>query len=445
MSDPRSGALPAALALATALLAPLPTTAADEVEPESWNAHFQSTWIHQGKARFGAGYTGPHSLSTRRESSYSFTATAAIGLRPWRGAELYLNPEAAQGVPLSSLTGLGGFSNGEMNRAAGSNLSLYRARLYLRQTWNRGGGREAVESDFNQLAGAVDRRRWVLTVGNLSITDLFDDNRYAHDPRTRFLNLAFISHGAFDFAADARGYSWGVVLERYHDDWTFRAGRFAQPREPNQQSLDPRLFRHYGDQLEIEHRHQLAGQPGALRLLAFRNRARMSRFDDALALAAGTGTVPDLDAVRQGDRTKTGYGLNIEQALTDTIGVFGRASRADGRTETYAFTEIDQSLTAGLVVNGNGWQRPADTLGLALARNSLSRAHRDYLAAGGLGFFLGDGRLDYRPEQIVEVFYDLKLHRTLSLALDWQFIRNPGYNAERGPARMLAARLHVEF
>ncbi len=431
----------AAAPASPALAAPAP----EAPSQEAWNAHVQSTWIVQRKPRFDSAYSGAHSLRTSRESSYSFSATAAIGLRPWRGAELYLNPEAAQGVPLSGLNGLGGFSNGEMTRTSGSSLSVYRARLYLQQTWNRGGAREQVESDLNQLAGSVDRRRWVLTVGNLSLGDLFDDNRYSHDPRTQFLNLSFITHGAWDFAADARGYTWGLALAWYHDDWAVRAGRFAQPRDPNGQSLDPRLFRHYGDQIEIEHRHQLAGRPGAVRLLAFHNRARMSRYDDALAWSARSGSVPDLDAVRLGDRSKRGLGVNVEQALSDSIGLFGRASWADGKTETYAFTEIDRSISAGVVSTGQAWRRPTDSFGIALARNGLSRAHRDYLAAGGLGFFIGDGRLRYRPETIIELFYELKLHKSLAIALDWQRIRNPAYNADRGPVQMLAARVHVEF
>ena len=434
---------PAILALA---ILPAPTAArADEGATENWNAHFQSTYIWQRKAGFPADYDGPNSLRSSREKSYSFTTTAALGLRPWRGGELYLNPEAAQGVPLSGLLGLGGFTNGEMARTAGPTLKVYRARLFLRQTWNRGTDREGVDSDFNQLAGSVSRRRWVLTVGNLAVTDIFDDNRYSHDARTQFLNWSLVSQGAYDFAADARGYSWGIALEWYHEDWALRAGRFLQPREPNQQSLDWRAFRHHGDQIELEHGHSLAGQPGKVRLLAFRNRARMSRFDDALALGRRTGTTPDLNAVRDGDRTKLGLGINVEQALSDDIGVFGRASWADGKTETYAFTEIDHSLSAGVVARGALWQRRDDSAGLALVRNGLSRARRDYLSAGGLGFFIGDGQLDYRPELILETWYSLGMTRWSWLALNWQHIRHPAYNGARGPVNVIALRLHLEI
>lgn len=418
---------------------------AEAVQSEDWNAKFQSTYVWQDKRPFLAAYTGSNSLSPERETSYSFTVTAALGLRPWAAGEFYFNPEAAQGVPLSHLTGLGGFTNGEIARSSGPTLTAYRARLFLRQTWGMGGEQEAVESGANQLAGSVDRRRWVLTAGNLSLLDVIDANAYSHDPRTQFLNWSVMTHGAYDYAADARGYSWGLALEWHYDDWAVRAGRFIQPKEPNQQQLDANIFRHYGDQIEVEHAHTLAGQPGKLRVLALRNRARMARFQDALDLAARTGGTPDINDVRTGEQTKYGFGLNLEQALSSDIGIFARASWADGRTETYAFTEIDRCVSGGVWVKGSAWGRDQDSFGVALAGNGLSQVHRDYLAAGGMGFFVGDGRLNYRPEAIVETFYNLNLTKAAWISLDWQHIRNPGYNADRGPASIASLRLHTEF
>ncbi|MDE2415908.1 MAG: carbohydrate porin, partial [Comamonadaceae bacterium] len=314
-----------------------------------------------------------------------------------------------------------------------------------RQTWGQGGGQQAVESGPNQLAGSVDRRRFVLTAGNLAVTDLFDNNAYNHDPRTQFLNWSVMNHGSYDFAADARGYSWGIVGEWYMDDWVLRAGRFIQPDLPNQQPLDLRIFQHYGDQIELEHAHVLGGQPGKLRLLAFRNRTRMSRYQDALDLAARTGAVPSIDDVRTGVQTKIGVGLNLEQALSDDVGLFARANWADGKTETYAYTEIDHSLSGGVLVRGQAWGRGQDSLGLAMARNGLSRAHRSYLANGGMGFFIGDGRLNYRQEAVFEAFYNLQLAKAAWVTLDWQHIRNPAYNADRGPVNVISARLHTDF
>lgn len=436
----------AAAALAAALVPALGhAQAADTVETENWNAKFQSTYVWQDKRPFSAAYSGPNSLSPNRELSYSFTATAFLGWRPWAGGELYFDPEAAQGVPLSNLTGLGGLTNGEMARTSGPTMKYYRARLFLRQTWGMGGGQEAVESGQNQLAGMVDKRRLVLTAGNLSVTDIFDTNTYNHDPRTQFLNWSIMTHGSYDFAADARGYTWGAALEWYHDDWALRAGRFIQPKLPNQQELDRDIFSHYGDQIELEHSHTLGGQPGAVRLLAFHNRTRMSRFQDALNLAASTGTTPDINAVRTGVQGKVGFGINIEQAVNDDVGLFLRASRADGQTETYAFTEIERSISGGALVKGTAWGRGGDTFGVAFARNGLSSVHRRYLEAGGIGFFIGDGRLNYRPEMIYETFYNIKLAKAAWITLDWQYIRNPAYNADRGPVNVGSVRLHTEF
>jgi carbohydrate-selective porin OprB len=210
-------------------------------------------------------------------------------------------------------------------------------------------------------------------------------------------------------------------------------------------ALDRRIGRHYGDQIELERRYSLLSRAGALRLLAFRNRAVMGSYEAALALASGTGTAPDLAATRTTERVKYGYGINLEQALTDNVGAFARASWNNGQTETYAFTEIDRSLSAGISVTGTRWQRPRDSAGIAIVRNGLSHAHRDYLAAGGLGFFLGDGRLDYRPEMIAETYYSIRAAKALWISLDYQHVNDPGYNAARGPVNLWSARVHTEF
>ena len=413
--------------------------------PEETSAKFQATYVWQRKTPFEAAYSGLHSLSPDREKSYSFTATAALGTRTWKGGELYFDPEVTQGVPLSGLTGLGGFTNGEIARTSGPSATFYRARLFARQTWGFGAGGGKVDSDANQLAGSADRRRLVLTAGNLSVLDIFDDNAYSHDPRTQFLNWSLMTHGAYDFAADARGYSWGLALEYLHDDWKLRAGRFIQPKEPNQLALDPRIFKHYGDQIEIERAYALAERPGRVRFLAFRNVARMARYQDALDLAAQAGGAPDINAVRTVERVKRGFGINLEQEISSSVGLFGRASWADGQTETYAFTEIDRSISGGVSVKGGTFGRAGDTLGIAYARNGLSAAHRDYLAAGGLGFFLGDGALNYRQEVILETYYSLNIAKDTWFSADFQRISNPGYNADRGPATIISARVHYGF
>jgi hypothetical protein len=415
------------------------------LDAENWNAKFQATYIWQHKNAFNAAYSGANSLSPDTEKSYSFTSTAAFGFRPWTGGEIYFDAEASQGVPLSNLTGLGGVTNGEIARTTGPNLSLYRARLFLRQTWDMGDVREAVESDANQLAGSVAKRRFVVTAGNLSATDIFDNNAYSDDPRTKFFNGALMTYGAYDYAADARGYTWGMALEWYYDEWAVRFGHFTQPEEPNGLPLDSAIFRHYGDQIEVEHAHEWFGQPGKLRFLAFHNHAKMSRYQDALNYAAANGGTPDLNAVRYGDQSKIGFGVSLEQALSDNIGLFARGSWANGQTETYAFTEIDNSLSGGLLIKGNAWRRGQDNIGIAFVRNGLSSEHRNYLAAGGLGFFIGDGQLNYRPEDIFETFYSLSVLNHNQISLDWQHIVNPAYNADRGPVEVFSMRLHTEF
>lgn len=429
--------------LLLAALAPAAGVRAGEpAQEEAWNAHAQATNVWQAKPSFRAPYSGPASLLPQRETGYSFSATAAFGLRPWAGAELYFDPELVQGKAFSGLHGLGGMSNGEQQKTSGPNPTLYRARLFLRQSWDLGGERQAVESDLNQLAGTVAGRRLVLTAGNLAVSDIFDNNAYAHDARSQFLNWALVAHGAWDFAADARGYSWGAALEYIDGAWAVRGGRFLLPAESNGLALDKRIFRHYGDQLELERTTSWLGQPGKLRLLVFRDRARMGAFRDALA-AAGDGT-PDVAQVRR-ERSKTGFGIGAEQGLGEDAGLFARASWNDGKSETYAFAEIERSLSAGVTLQGRAWGRDGDTFGLALVRNGLSAAHRAYLAAGGVGAFIGDGRLDYRPESIAEAYYRIALAPGAELSLDAQHIANPGYNRARGPVNVASLRLHVHY
>ena len=417
---------------------------AEDGAQENWNVHGQSTYIWQNKSAFAAPYTSDFSLRPDRERSYSLSLTAALGWRIAENTELYFNPEASQGLPLSNLTGLGGMSNGELQKVSGTDLKLYRARLFMRQNWNLGGEKVAVASDFNQLAGLQDKRRITLTIGNLAVTDIFDGSAIAHDARTQFINWALLTHGAFDFAADARGYSLGAALEYYADDWVVRGGRFMQPAESNGLPLDTRIMRHYGDQLELEHAHSIAGLAGKVRILAFRNQALMGSFRDALADAPANGGVPDVSRVRT-ERSKIGAGLNLEQAITPELGVFARASWNDGASETYAFTEIERSLSTGAAINGSLWHREHDTIGMALVRNGLSQAHRDYLAQGGHGAFIGDGRLNYRPEDIAEIYYSLGVTPALYLTLDLQHIRNPAYNADRGPVSIASMRLHAQY
>ncbi len=416
---------------------------ADKDAP-NFDAHFQATYIWQRKPAFAAAYSGPNSLSPDAEKSYTFSATAFLGARLRPGTELYINPEVIQGVPLSGLVGLGSPTNGEIQKVAGPNPSLYLPRLFVRQTWGLGGGSEDVEAAPNQLSGTRDRHRLTLTAGKLAITDIFDANAYSHDARTKFMSWASLASGPFDYAADARGYTWGAALEYNRDDWALRIGRFAGPQESNGESLNFAIGRYHGDQVEVEHAHELGGQPGAVRFLLWNNRENMGRFQDAIAYANLSGGVPDVANVRR-PNSKHGYGLHLEQALSPDVGMFVRYGWADGQTETYSFEEVERSAQAGMAIKGTAWRRGGDTLGWLVMRNGLSGVHQQYLSQGGLGFFIGDGRLNYRPEQIVEVYYSFNLSRQAWLSADYQRIVNPAYNADRGPVTVYSLRLHTEF
>lgn len=441
--------LQASVSLLLAL--PLAGMAQTDTEPTpAFGFHAQATYIWQRKPSFSATYSGPKSIVPGAEKSYSFTTTADFGARLWNGAQLHFNPEGAQGVPLSNLTGAGGLSNGELQRGGTTTLRKYIGRLFIQQRFDVGSESEKVEADFNELGGNYGAKRWTITAGSFSLLDYFDNNPYAKDPREQFLNWAFMTHGAWDYPADARGYTTGAIVEYRTPEWSVRAGRAMQPKESNGLPLDRNLRRQYGDQLEIDGNLPVTLPAGPMRgrLLAFRNRVIAGSFADALAI----GGVPDLSLVRR-SQTKTGWGATLEAPLGEDEGVFLRASRNSGNLETYAFTEIDQQLSAGGQLTGKAWGRQQDRVGVAYAVNGLSSGHRNYLAAGGQGAFLGDGKLNYGNERVFETYYRWVLPEwstragklLTALSLGFQHVVNPGYNRDRGPVQVYSVRLHTEF
>ncbi|MCX6077195.1 MAG: carbohydrate porin [Campylobacterales bacterium] len=418
---------------------------------ENTSAKYQITYNWQEHPSFASPALAPlnNSLNPSSDHMYTFSATAHWGLRLWDNGEIYFNPEVVSGVPFSNaLIGMGSYTNGEITRAAGTNLQLYRQRLFLRQTFNLGGETDYIPSGFNQIASTVDKNRLVVTAGNFSTLDVFDHNKYANDPRTQFMNWGNWTYAAYDYAADARGYGWGATAELYYDDWVFRAGRMTGPIEPNLLEVDWQILKHYGDQFEIEHKHTINDLEGKIRLLYWINRAVLASFSDATAyLLANPGTNPQtIFNVRNGVKTKFGIGVNVEQELTDNTGFFLRAMKADGKTETYAFTEVDSSVSMGLLTKGISWNRPNDTVGIALSENRLSNERREYLEAGGISYFIGDGpNFKYKPEESSEIFYSINLMKKIWLTLDYQSILNPAYNSNRGPMNVYAFRIHTEF
>jgi high affinity Mn2+ porin len=410
-------------------------------EAESWSLHGQLTSVTQRHGQFRSPYEGANSLRSVEGSKTTQDATLFLGLRPWTGGELYLNPELDRGLGLSDTLGAAGFPSGAAYKVGHHSAYGRLQRAFLRQVLALGDAPgQPQAAGANQLAGPRPADKLTLTLGKFSAVDVFDGNAYAHDPRADFLNWSVIDAGAFDYAADAWGYTLGAAAELARGEWTGRLGLFALSREPNSTHLD-RSFGQHQWVAEVEHRHRLGERPGVLRLLAFASRARMGSYDDAVA----AGTPADASAVR-GMRGKQGWSVNLEQELTADLGGFARFSRNDGRTEAFDFTDINRSLSAGLSMSGAAWGQAGHRLGLALALNSLSTPARRYFAAGGLGILVGDGRLDrYGSERIAEVFYALPLVTGVTLTLDLQRLHNPGYNTERGPVSVVGARLHAEM
>jgi hypothetical protein len=420
--------------------------ASQDGKTENFSLHGQATYVLQYKNQFNSPYEGTKSmLSTGDQGkSYTLTMTPFMGARLWEGAAVFYNPEAVESMAFSNLSGLGGFTNGEMQRGSNVPMKFYNARYFIQQTFSFGGGQAYVESGPNQLAGYVDTRRLRITYGGFSALDYFDNNKYSHDPRTQFLNWSFMTMGAWDFPANARGYTYGVVAEYFDEGWAVRLGRLAMPKEPNSLRLDWGLNQQYGDQIEFEHEHTIGGQPGALRFLLFQNRGWMASYSTAMSLAPAD-TPPDILTSRNSYQSKRGYGINLEQAITDKVGLFARWSWNDGQTETQAFTDIDRSLSGGVVVNGAHWGRPNDTWGVAGALNGIAGSQIAYLSNGGSTMFIGDGKLNYRKEQILETYYSFNVCKGAYLSADYQYIANPAYNADRGPVSFFGLRAHIEL
>ncbi len=417
-------------------------TPAIGAEPEDWSIHGQTTVIEQWHDGFEAAYSGTNSLNPAREDKHTATLTVFLGRRLWPGGEIYYNPEMTQGTGLSGTLGLAGFPNGEATRAGSENPEYNTARLFLRQTFGLGGSAETTESGANQLAGPQDPERLTLTLGKLSATDLFDDNAYSHDPRTQLLNWALMDNGAWDYPADAKGYTGGFTADLRLARRSLRWGIFMEPAEANGRPLDPHLSKGFGQAFEWEERYSAAGRPGVLRVLAYWNQAHMGSYAEALRQAGPN--PPDVTLSRR-YRSKAGAGLNWEQQLAGGLGAFARLGFNDGHNETWAFTEIDRTASAGLNLKGTAWKRPDDTVFAACVINGLSPEHRRYLAAGGYGFIIGDGFLRYGAEEILETGYDWKAARWLAVAADLQLADHPAYNHDRGPVKIAALRLHSEF
>jgi high affinity Mn2+ porin len=407
------------------------------------NFHFQLTTVTQHKFDMPADYTGTNSLTPESEEATTLTSTLFLGVRLWKNASFYINPEIAGGSGISGAHGIGDFTNGEAFRVGDPSPKIYLARAFVRQTISISGEQQAIEEGPNQIYNALPKKYVTLIFGKFGIADFFDANSYSHDPRSQFFNWGLMSNGGWDYPANVRGYTWGMVAEYGTPSLKIRAASVMVPTEANGNEMDTNIGQANSNALEIEVPYKLGNRKGIVRGLAFLTYAHMGNYDQAVQEDPNT---PDITTTRRYGRNKYGFGLNVEQAIGDHAGLFARLSWNDGKNETWAFTEIDRSFSIGILTAGDSWKRPQDHFGLATVISGLSPHHREYLAEGGLGFILGDGALKYGKEWVTEIYYNVNLfHEGFFLTPNYQFVSNPGFNRERGPAHVIGIRAHVEF
>jgi high affinity Mn2+ porin len=422
---------------------PSPPAAAGPGEEEWYSLHYQFTSVTQYHPSFYAAYSGQNSLSPDSESATAFVTTLYTDLRLWPGAELLFDPEMSGGRGLSSTLGVAAFPSGIVYRVGDPAPAIYDARLAISQTVGLGGGTLTNESGPNELQGTRDKNVLAITVGRVSVTDVFDANHYSNDPTKDFLNWALFASGAWDYPADTRGYTWGILADLACDWWSARAGLALEPYYANLETMDWRIDKSRGLMAEYETRYSVGPMAGAWSLLVFLNTARMGSYEQVLANPQAYQN--DVANTRADGRTKYGFALSVEQQITKALGAFMRLSWNDGHNESWAFTEIDQSLALGVVQQGKLWGRPSDEAGAAVVVSGLSPWHERYLEGGGYGFIIGDGKLRYGPEVVGDLYYQIQLTQSLAVAGFYQPIVNPAYNEDRGPVHVFSARVRVGF
>jgi high affinity Mn2+ porin len=408
---------------------------------DRWEIHGQTTYIQQGYPAFRSPYQGENSFTPNAQTRNTWSTSAFLGVRAWQGGEIYYNPELLQGFGLHDTTGAAGYPNGEAQKSSFAYQHYNTSRLFLRQTFGFGGEQEKLAGGPNQLSGMADISRLTVQVGKFAVTDVFDGNSYAKDTRKDFMNWSIWAPGAFDYSADKVGLTYGATAELNQKNWALRLGYFLMPAESNANNFDTRVFDRGSYVAELETRYSLFGRPGKLRTIVWLNSVFAGSYRETLDNPALN---LDIAQTRRG-RIKYGYAFNVEQSVTDDVGLFARWSWNDGKNEIMAFTDIDDSLSFGASIKGTAWGRAKDVVGLGFVTNGLSRDHRDFLAAGGLGILIGDGRLNYQRENVLEAFYAYALNDSLTLTFDYQFMMNPAYNADRGPISIFSGRVHAEF
>jgi len=416
----------------------------DTLKNDWFTIHAQTTVINQFKPAFSAKYTGPNSLTTQQEDRTSITSTLFLGVKLWKGASVFFDPELAGGYGLSQTVGIAAAPNGETYRTGNPAPEVYIARLFYRQIFALTTEKDYQESDFNHLGEYLPNKYLALTIGKIGITDYFDDNNYSHDPRTQFMCWALMDNGAWDYPANVRGYTPSIVLEFVSPRNELRYGFSLVALVANGSDMNWHILEANSNTLEYTYRYKLNKRKGAIRLLGFFTTANMGNYNESLLLDPQN---PVIENTRENGHTKYGFGINAEQEINDFTGCFLRAGWNDGNNETWAFTEIDRTLSAGITMTGEKWSRNNDNIGLAYVVSGLSKPHRDYLQAGGDGFLLGDGNLNYGFEHLTELYYSAELVKNhIYLSLAYQLLINPGYNIDRqGPVNIFSVRLHARI
>ncbi len=430
--------------------APIVTMAPHAGDSRYWVSG-QANVIYQGRLPFHSAYQGPNSFRNSAEYKTSMVGTLYTVLRPTRSVryntDLILDFESAGGRGLSQALGLAGFTNLDVVRNPNLGSAPYLARYQIHQVIGlTAKTMEQTPGPF-ALASNVPERRVELRIGKMTLPDFFDVNAIGSDSHLQFMNWTVDNNGAWDYAADTRGYTVGGMAEYDDRAWSLRYGLFAMPVVANGIDMDWALSRAHAQNGEFELRHSLVPKRrGTTRLLFYANRAHMGSYREAVrAYLAGVDATPTITRHEHFGALKYGFGYNTEQDLTAQLRVFGRFGWNEGQHESFAYTEVDQTVEAGGDYAETRWRRPNDKLGLAVVSNAIKRDHQNYLRLGGLGFLLGDGNLRYGRENIVEGYYNWHAWRGLYYALDVQHIANPGYNRDRGPAWVGSVRAHVDF
>jgi len=406
----------------------------------------QANFIRQQHPTFSAAYSGPNSFLPDREHATSQVETLYTGFRISKGLDILCDVESAGGAGLSAALGIAGFTNVDVVRNPSLSEAPYVSRVMLHYTIPL--SKETTEATRNplSLASTVPVRRLEIRAGKMSTVDFFDLNSIGSDSHPQFMNWALVNNGAYDYAADTRGYTYGLIVEYWAKSWAARFGELLMPTVANGIDLDWNIARARGENFEVEYHTSLIPKRAAVvRALGFVNHANMGSYREAInGYLSGNDAVPDITLYRKQGRVKYGFGLNVEQEFTSLWRGFGRLGWNDGANETFAYTEIDRTAAIGTDFRGKPWRRSQDKIGAAYVANGITGDHRRYLALGGLGFILGDGALNYGLEKIFETYYTAHVWRGISVALDYQHVTNPGYNRDRGPVNVVSFRIHVE-